>query len=106
VNFRKYRTRIKPKEAKSMFIHLGGDVVISLKDVISIMDVESSNLSNTTKEFLSIAEDEGFIQKISEDEPKSFILTEKKNKTIIYLSPISSVTLFKRAGFIDNISLK
>ena len=89
-----------------MFIHLGGDTVISLKDVISIMDVESSNLSNTTKEFLSIAEDEGFIQKISEDEPKSFILTEKNNKTIIYLSPISSVTLYKRAGFIDNIALK
>lgn len=89
-----------------MFIHLGGDVVISLKDVISIMDIESSNISNTTKEFLSIAEDEGFIQKISEDEPKSFILTEKSNKTIIYLSPISSVTLYKRAGFIDNISLK
>jgi hypothetical protein len=89
-----------------MFIHLGGDTVISLKDVISIMDIESSNLSSTTKEFLSISEDEGFIQKISEDEPKSFILTEKNNKTIIYLSPISSVTLYKRAGFIDNISLK
>ncbi len=89
-----------------MFIHLGGDIVISLKDVISIMDIESSNLSNTTKEFLSIAEDEGFIQKISEDEPKSFILTEKNKRTIIYLSPISSVTLYKRAGFIDNISLK
>ena len=89
-----------------MFIHLGGDVVISIKDVISIMDVESSNLSNTTKEFLSIADDEGFIRKISEDEPKSFILTEKDNKTIIYLSPISSVTLLKRANFIENISLK
>lgn len=89
-----------------MFIHLGGDTVISIKDVISIMDVESSNLSNTTKEFLSIAEDEGFIRKISEDDPKSFILTEKNNKTVIYLSPISSVTLLKRASFIDNISLK
>jgi hypothetical protein len=89
-----------------MFIHLGGDTVISLKDVISIMDIESSNTSNTTKEFLSIAEDEGFIMKISEDRPKSFILTEKDHKTIIYLSPISSVTLYKRAGFIDNISLK
>ena len=89
-----------------MFIHLGGDTVISIKDVISIMDIESSNLSNTTKEFLSIAEDEGFIRKISEDDPKSFILTEKNNKTIIYLSPISSVTLLKRASFIDNISLK
>jgi hypothetical protein len=89
-----------------MFIHLGGDIVISINDVISIMDVESSNLSNTTKEFLSIAEDEGFIRKISDDDPKSFILTEKDNKTIIYLSPISSVTLLKRASFIDNISLK
>lgn len=89
-----------------MFIHLGGDVVISLKDVISIMDIESSNISNTTKEFLSIAEEEGFIRKISEDQPKTFILTEKDNKTIIYLSPISSVTLQKRADFIDNISLK
>jgi hypothetical protein len=89
-----------------MFIHLGGDVVISLRDVISIMDIESSNLSSTTKEFLSIAEDEGFIKKISEDQPKSFILTEKDHKTIIYLSPISSVTLFKRAGFIENISLR
>ena len=89
-----------------MFIHLGGDTVISINDVISIMDVESSNLSNTTKEFLIIAEDEGFIRKISEDDPKSFILTEKNNKTIIYLSPISSVTLLKRASFIDNISLK
>ena len=85
---------------------MGGDTVISIKDVISIMDIESSNLSNTTKEFLSIAEDEGFIRKISEDDPKSFILTEKNNKTIIYLSPISSVTLLKRASFIDNISLK
>ena len=89
-----------------MFIHLGGDIVISIKDVISIMDLESSNLSNTTKEFLVIAEDEGFIRKISDDDPKSFILTEKDNKTIIYLSPISSVTLLKRASFIDNISLK
>lgn len=89
-----------------MFIHLGGDVVISIKDIISIMDIESSNISNITKEFLKTAEDEGFIKKISEDEPKSFILSEKENKTVIYLSPISSVTLYKRASFIDEISIK
>jgi len=89
-----------------MFIHLGGDVVISMKDIISIMDIESSSISADTKEFLKTAEDEGFIRRISEDEEKSFILTEKNKKTIIYLSPISSVTLYKRAGFIDDISLK
>jgi hypothetical protein len=94
------------REDNLMFIHLGGDVVISLKDIISIMDIESSNTSSNTREFLKTAEDEGFIRRISEDEPKSFILAEKDKKTIIYLSPISSVTLYKRAGFIDDISLK
>ena len=89
-----------------MFLHLGGDVVIPLKDIISIMNIESSNKSSNTREFLKTAEDEGVIRKISEDEEKSFILTEKDKKTIIYLSPISSVTLYKRAGFIDDISLK
>ncbi|HOE56524.1 MAG TPA: DUF370 domain-containing protein [Bacillota bacterium] len=89
-----------------MFLHLGGDVVISLKDIISIMNIESSNKSDYTKEFLKTAEDEGFVRRISEDEEKSFILAEKDKKTIIYLSPISSVTLYKRAGFIDDISLK
>jgi len=89
-----------------MFLHLGGDVVISLKDIISIMNIESSNKSDYTKEFLKTAEDEGFVRRISEDEEKSFILAGKGQKTIIYLSPISSVTLYKRAGFIDDISLK
>lgn len=89
-----------------MFMHLGGDVVISLKDIISIMDIESSSTSGVTKEFLKTAEDEGFIRRITENEEKSFILAEKDKKTIIYLSPISSVTLHKRAGFIEDISLK
>jgi hypothetical protein len=89
-----------------MFIHLGGDIVMPMKDVISIMDIEACSKSGITKEFLKTAEDEGFVRRISEDEPKSFILSEKDNKTIIYLSPISSITLYKRAGFIDNISLK
>ena len=89
-----------------MFIHLGGDVVVPLNDIIAIMDIESSSISHDTREFLQTAEDEGFIKKITNDNPKSFILSEKNNKTIIYLSPISSVTLQKRSGFIDNISLK
>lgn len=89
-----------------MFVHLGGDIVIPLGDVIAIIDIESSSHSQTTKEFLDTAMEEGFIKKISEDEPKSFILTERDHKTIIYLSPISSVTLFKRADYIDQLSLR
>ncbi len=84
-----------------MFIHLGGDVVIPLKDIISIMNLETSTYSKKTKEFLKIAKDEGFLKRITDKKPKSFVFTIKDNQTIIYLSPISSVTLNKRSKFID-----
>ncbi len=85
-----------------MFIHLGGNVVVPLNDLISIMDIESSCHSKNTKEFLKTAEDEGFLVKITDEKPRSFIFTVKDNQTIIYLSPISSTTLQKRSGFIDS----
>lgn len=87
-----------------MFLHIGGDFVVPIKNVIAIMDLESTTLSKDTRDFLSIAEEEGFIESISEDIPKSFIITEIDKKSKIYLSPISSITLQKRAGFVDGIS--
>ncbi|MCX8128981.1 MAG: DUF370 domain-containing protein [Clostridia bacterium] len=87
-----------------MFLHIGGDVVIPVKNIIAIMDIETTTISKDTKEFLKIAEEEGFIESISHDLPKSFIITEYDKKSKIYLSPISSVTLQKRSGYIDEIS--
>lgn len=85
-----------------MFLHLGENVVIPLREVIAIFDMSSTN-SMDTKHFLKTAEEEGFIRRITNDEPKSFVLTERNKKSIIYLSPISSVTLGKRSGFIDEL---
>jgi extracellular matrix regulatory protein B len=87
-----------------MFLHIGGDVVIPLKNVIAILDIDTTTISKDTKEFLKVAEEEGFIKSISTDLPKSFIITENDKKSKIYLSPISSVTLQKRSGFIEDIS--
>lgn len=87
-----------------MFIHIGGDVVIPMKNVIAILDIETTTLSKDTKEFLRIAEEEGFVEAISDDLPKTFIITEADKKSKIYLSPISSVTLHKRSEYIDGIS--
>ena len=88
-----------------MFIHLGGNVVVSKKNIIAIMDLEACSHSIYTRNFLKMSEEDGFVIKISDDEPKAFVLAEKKTKTVIYLTPISSMTLFKRAGFLDDISL-
>ncbi|PYG88998.1 uncharacterized protein DUF370 [Ruminiclostridium sufflavum DSM 19573] len=87
-----------------MFLHIGGDVVIPVKDVIAIMDIDTTTISKDTKEFLKIAEEEGFIRSISEDLPKSFIITEVDKKSVIFLSPISSVTLKKRSQYISEIA--
>ncbi len=87
-----------------MFLHIGGDVVIPIKNVISIMDIDTTTISKDTREFLKVAEEEGFVVSISEDLPKSFIITETDKKSKIYLSPISSVTLQKRSKYINEIS--
>ena len=81
-----------------MFLHLGGDVVIPLHDVIAVFDIDATTVSKDTRDFLRVAEEEGFIKTISSELPKSFIITEKEKKSRIYLSPISSVTLMKRAN--------
>ena len=43
-----------------MFLHLGGDTVVSMKDVIAIFDLENTSISKITREFLHVAEEEGF----------------------------------------------
>ena len=60
-----------------MFLHLGGDTVVNLNDVIAIFDLDVTSTSKTTREFLSIVEEEGFVINVSEaDLPKSFVLAE------------------------------
>ncbi len=87
-----------------MFLHIGSDVVIPLRNVIAILDIDTTTLSKDSRDFLKTAEEEGFIETISDDLPRTFVITEEDKKSKIYLSPISSVTLQKRCGFIEGIS--
>lgn len=87
-----------------MFLHIGSDIVIPLKNIIAILDIDTTTLSKDTREFLKTAEEEGFVHTISEDIPRSFVITEEEKKSKIYLSPISSVTLQKRCGNFEGIS--
>ena len=87
-----------------MFLHIGGDVVIPTSSIIAIFDMDTTTISKDSKEFIKIAEEEGFILTIMEELPKSFIITEINKKSKIYLSPISSVTLLKRTEYLKDIS--
>ncbi|NEZ47850.1 DUF370 domain-containing protein [Clostridium niameyense] len=85
-----------------MFLHLGENVVVPIKDVIGIFDIETSMYSSDTIQFLRMAEEDGFVERITKDKPKSFVIAEVEKKSKIYLSPISSSTLTKRTKFIYN----
>ena len=79
-----------------MFLHLGENVVVPIKDVIGIFDLQSTMYSSDTIQFLRMAEEDGFVERITDEKPKSFVIAEVDKKSKIYLSPISSSTLTKR----------
>ena len=79
-----------------MFLHLGENVVVPVKDIIGIFDLQNTMYSSDTIQFLRLAEEDGFVERITDERPKSFIIAEVDNMSKIYLSPISSTTLTKR----------
>ena len=45
-----------------------------------------------------MAEEDGFVERISKESPKSFVIAEVNKMSKAYLSPISSSTLTKRTN--------
>ncbi|WP_096186095.1 extracellular matrix regulator RemB [Evansella halocellulosilytica] len=82
-----------------MFIHLGGDMVLSSKKIIAILDHHSKGLSQDNQDFLQEHEKSDKTIAISDDKPKSVIITDD----YVYLSPISSHTLKRRAETITEV---
>lgn len=81
-----------------MFLHLGENVVVPIKDVIGIFDLQTTMYSSDTIQFLRLAEEDGFVERITKERPKSFVIAEVNKMSKVYLSSISSSTLTKRTG--------
>lgn len=76
-----------------MYIHLGGEKVISSKELIAIFDISNERPADEPKMFLTHDSQEKMVEKIGEEDAKSLVITENK----LYYSPISTATLKKRA---------
>ena len=79
-----------------MYLHLGCDTVVNTKDIISILDLESTSISKYSKEFLKIVEEEGFVRNVSEEIPKTFVICEEKGQSVVYITNISTKALAGR----------
>lgn len=75
-----------------MYIHLGGDTVISTKEIIGIFDMDTSTVNKATRDYLSIAEKNKKVVYVNYELPKSFIVCSDK----IYVCPLNTATLLKR----------
>lgn len=77
-----------------MYIHLGNNYIISAQDVVAILNM-NTNLSEDLVDIIDLARFDKKLINISEEgKEKSLVICKDK----IYLSPISSVTLFKRGA--------
>lgn len=80
-----------------MYLHLGQDYIVKTRDIIGIFDMDTATVSKNTRQFLKNAEQQGAMVTLSDDLPKSFVVTDFPIDTV-FVSPISSATLKKRFG--------
>ena len=80
-----------------MYIHIGHDTVIIEKEIIGIFDMENTTVMKKTLDYLNNAEKQKKVHNVAPFElPKSFIVCEEPNGTVIYISPVSVGTILKR----------
>ncbi len=79
-----------------MYLHLGKDVSVNTKNIIAILDLESTSVSKNTRDFLKIVEEEGFVRNVSEEIPRTFVLCEINGQSVVYITNISSKALAGR----------
>ncbi|RKD22868.1 DUF370 domain-containing protein [Ammoniphilus oxalaticus] len=81
-----------------MFIHLGGDTVVRSDEVIAIIQ-RGMEVSKITKQFLEGENSGQQVIRISNEETKSYVVLRDR----IYCSPISSLTLKRRADYVSSL---
>ena len=88
-----------------MYLHLGQETVVRLREVVGIFDMENATISKSPRQFLADAEKGGRVCNVTMELPKSFVVCVDRDGTeTVYISQISSATLLKRAGFVEGLS--
>lgn len=76
-----------------MFLHVGNNKNIRIRDVIGIFDMDNATLSSVTRKFLSNTQKKLMVETAAVEIPKSFILFEENGLYKICFSPLSSSSL-------------
>lgn len=80
-----------------MLLHVGDDLMIRARDIVLMLDLTRAGQEDTCA-FMDAAQAAGIVRRISQEPPKTAVLTQSLKGQALYLSPISSTTLLKRVG--------
>ena len=76
-----------------MFLHVGNNKNIRIRDVVGIFDMDNATISSVTRKYLSQRQKELAVESAAEDIPKSFILYRERGEYKICFSQLSSAAL-------------
>ena len=79
-----------------MFLHVGNNKNIRIKNVIGIFDMDNTTVSAITRKYLTGKQKQGLVESAMEEIPKSFILYLDGNEYKICFSQLSTSALMGR----------
>lgn len=79
-----------------MYIPIGSDMSVRDQTIIGIFDLDNTTYSKHTRNFLAQAEQNGEVITVTDDLPKSFLLTSEFGMDRVYLCQFNAATLEKR----------
>lgn len=81
-----------------MFLHIGGDVIVRLRELVALVDARAADKSPDTKDFLHSWRSLGRTEAVAGGPVKTYIVCVNR----VYLSPISVATLRRRIGLLPD----
>lgn len=79
-----------------MYVNIGGDMAVRDRSIIGIFDLDGCSMSKKTMEYLQDAEQNGALLNVTEDIPKTFLVTEEYGLEKVYFTQLSAQTIEKR----------
>ncbi len=79
-----------------MYVNIGGDMAVRDRSIIGIFDLDGCSMSKKTMDYLRDAEKNGALLNVTEDIPKTFLVTEEYGLEKVYFTQLSAATIDKR----------
>ena len=88
-----------------MYLHLGQNTVVRDREIIGIFDLDITSQSPRTRRYLNTAQRRGEVVAVTEELPKSFVVTGKRGRQRVFISQLSTATLLRRSDFSNGSAL-